>query len=58
MDPFDPAIQSTMVSGWKPLLSLGIFATLGAFFFGALFTAVSKGIKEEGWFKNKKDDGN
>tara|TARA_B100000700_G_C14787004_1_gene734011 strand:- start:602 stop:778 length:177 start_codon:yes stop_codon:yes gene_type:complete len=58
MDPFDPAIQSTMVSGWKPLLSLGIFAALGAFFFGALFTAVSKGIKEEGWFKNKKDDGN
>tara|TARA_Y100001968_G_C19433566_1_gene758367 strand:+ start:2454 stop:2636 length:183 start_codon:yes stop_codon:yes gene_type:complete len=56
MDPFDPALQSTVVFGWKPLLTLGLFAGLGAFFFGALFAAVQRGIKEEGWFGGKKKD--
>ncbi len=55
MDPFDLALQSTAVSSWKPLVTLGLFAGIGAFFFGALVTAVKRGIKEEGWFK-KKDD--
>ncbi len=50
MESFDPAIQTTVVSGWRPLLTLALFAGVGAFFFGALFTAVRKGIKEEGWF--------
>ena len=55
MDPFDPAIQNTSVTGWEPLVTLAILAALGSFFLGALFTAVKKGIKEEGWFKFKKD---
>ena len=51
MDPFDPAFHQTAVTGWQPLLSLGLIACLGSFFFGALFTAVTRGIKEKGWFK-------
>ena len=51
MDSFDPALQSTTVSGWEPLLTLGLFAGVGAFFFGALVTAIRRGMKEEGWFK-------
>jgi len=54
MDPFDPAFQSTSVTGARPLLTLAIFAGIGSFFLGALFTAIRKGIKEEGWFKFKK----
>ena len=60
MDPLDPALQSTAVSGVKPLLTLAILAGVGTFFFGALFTAIRRGIKEEGWFKfnqkNKEQD--
>ena len=51
MDPLDPALQSTAVSGVKPLLTLAIFAGVGSFFLGALVTAIRRGIKEEGWFK-------
>jgi len=51
MDPFDPALQSTAVSGVRPLLTLAIFAGLGSFFLGALVTAIRRGIKENGWFK-------
>ena len=51
MDPLDPALQSTAVSGVKPLLTLAIFAGLGSFFLGALVTAIRRGIKEDGWFK-------
>ena len=60
MDPLDPALQSTAVSGVKPLLTLAIFAGLGSFFFGALVTAIRRGMKENGWFKfnqeKEKDD--
>ena len=51
MDPFDPALQSTAVSGVRPLLTLAIFAGLGSFFLGALVTAIKRGMKENGWFK-------
>ncbi len=51
MDPLDPAIQSTAVSGVKPLLTLMVFAGVGSFFLGALVTSIKKGMKEEGWFK-------
>ena len=51
MDPLDPALQSTAVSGVRPLLTLAIFAGLGSFFLGALFTAIRRGIKEDDWFK-------
>ena len=51
MDPFDPALQSTAVSGVRPLLTLAIFAGLGSFFFGALVTAIRRGMRENGWFK-------
>ena len=51
MDPLDPALQSTAVSGVKPLLTLAIFAGLGSFFLGALVTAVRRGKRENGWFK-------
>ena len=51
MDPFDPALQSTAVSGVRPLLTLAIFAGLGSFFLGALVTAIRRGMKENGWFK-------
>jgi len=51
MDPLDPAIQNTAVSGVKPLLTLVIFAGLGSFFLGALVIAIRRGMKEEGWFK-------
>ena len=51
MDPLDPAIQSTAVSGIRPLLTLVIFAGLGSFFLGALVTAIRRGMKENGWFK-------
>ena len=56
MDPFDPAIQITEASGWRPLLTLGIFACVGSFFFGALFTAVRRGMTEEDWFKSKEKE--
>ena len=51
MDPFDPALQSTAVSGVSPLLTLAIFAGLGSFSLGALVTAIRRGVKENGWFK-------
>jgi len=51
MDPLDHALQSTAVSGVKPLLTLAIFAGLGSFFLGALVTAIRRGMKENGWFK-------
>ena len=54
MDLFDPAIQTTSSYDWQPLLTLGIFAMVGSFFAGALYTAIRRGIKEESWFK--KDD--
>ena len=55
MDPLDPALQSTAVSGVKPLLSLAIFAGVGSFFLGALVTAIRRGMNEEGWFKFNED---
>ena len=51
MDPLDPALQSTAVSGVRPLLTLAILAGLGSFFLGALVTAIRRGMKENGWFK-------
>ena len=51
MDPLDPALQSTALTGVKPLLTLAIFAGIGSFFLGALLTAIKIGIKDEGWFK-------
>ena len=51
MDPLDPALQSTAVTGVRPLLTLAIFAGLGSFFLGALVTAIRRGMKEDGWFK-------
>ena len=60
MDPFDPALQSTAVTGVKPLLTLAIFAGIGSFSLGALVTAIRRGMKEEGWFKinqEKEDQG-
>ena len=55
MDPLDPALQSTAVSGVKPLLTLAIFAGLGSFFLGALVTSIKRGMKEDGWFKFNQD---
>tara|TARA_B100000945_G_scaffold125863_1_gene100162 strand:+ start:984 stop:1157 length:174 start_codon:yes stop_codon:yes gene_type:complete len=55
MEVFDPVFQNTALSGVKPLISFAIFAILGSFFFGALVTAVRRGIKEEGWFNFKKE---
>ena len=55
MDPLDPALQSTAVSGVKPLLTLAIFAGVGSFFLGSLVTAIKRGMKEEGWFKFNKE---
>jgi len=55
MDALDTALQSTAVSGVKPLLTLAIFAGLGSFFLGALVTAIRRGMKEEGWFKFNQD---
>tara|TARA_Y100001968_G_scaffold309641_1_gene329666 strand:- start:413 stop:595 length:183 start_codon:yes stop_codon:yes gene_type:complete len=51
MEPLDPALQSSAVSGIKPLLTLAIFAGVASFFLGALFAAIRRGMKEEGWFK-------
>ena len=51
MDPLDPALQSTAVSGVKPLLTLVILTGLGSFFLGALVTAIRRWMKENGWFK-------
>ena len=51
MNPLDPALQSTAVSGVRPLLTLAIFAGLGSFFLGALVTAIRRGMIENGWFK-------
>ena len=57
MDPLDPALQNTAVTGVKPLLTLAIFGGVGSFFLGALLTAIRRGMKEEGWFEsNKKKD--
>ena len=51
MDPLDPALQNTAVSGVKPLLTLAIFAGVGSFFLGALITSIRRGVKEESWFR-------
>ena len=51
MDPLDPALQNTAVTGVNPLLTLAFFAGVGSFFLGALFTVIRKGMKEEVWFK-------
>ena len=56
MDPFDPALQSTAVSGVRPLLTLAIFAGLGSFFLGALVTAIRRGMEENGWFKFNQEE--
>ena len=56
MDPFDPALQSTAVSGVRPLLTLAIFAGLGSFFLVALVTAIRRGVKENGWFKFNQEE--
>ena len=56
MDPFDPALQSTAVSGVRPLLTLAIFAGLGSFFLGALVTAIRRGMKENSWFKFNQEE--
>ena len=55
MDPLDPALQSTPVSGVKPLLTLAIFAGVGSFFLGALFTSIRRGMREDGWFNFKQE---
>ena len=55
MDPLDPALQNTAVTGVKPLLTLAIFAGVGSFFLGALVTAIRRGINEEGWFNFNKE---
>ena len=56
MDPLDPSVQSTAVTGVKPLLTLAIFAGVGSFFLGALVTAIRRGMKEDGWFKFNKEE--
>ena len=56
MDPLDPALRSTAVSGVRPLLTLAIFAGLGSFFLGALVTAIRRGMKENGWFKFNQEE--
>ena len=56
MDPLEPALQSTAVSGVRPLLTLAIFAGLGSFFLGALVTAIRRGMKENGWFKFNQEE--
>ena len=58
MEVFDPALQNSVLSGVKPLISLAIFTLLGSFFFGALLTAVRRGIKNEGWFDLKQEEDN
>ena len=50
MDPLDPGLQSTSISGVKALLTLVISAGLGSFFLGAIVTAIRRGMKENGWF--------
>ena len=56
MDPLDPALQSTALSGVNPLLTLAIFAGVGSFFLGALVTSIRRGMKEDGWFKFNKEE--
>ena len=56
LDPLDPALQSTALTGVKPVLTLSIFVGVGSFFLGALVTAIKRGIKEKGWFKLKQGE--
>ena len=56
MEVFDPAFQSSVLSDLKPLIPLAIFTLFGSFFFGALLTAVRRGIKDDGWFDLKKEE--
>ncbi len=56
MEPFDPLINSLPVSGWKPLLTLALFASIGAFFFGALVTALLQSKSDQSDFEDKKKD--
>ena len=55
MDPLDPALQSTALSGVKSLLTLVIFAVVSSFFLGAFVTAIRRGINEDGWFGFNQD---
>ena len=45
MDSLDPGLQSTVVTGVLPLLTLAIFDGLGSFFLGARLTAIRRGIR-------------
>ena len=56
MDQFDPLGSDLVLGGWSSLLILGAFVAVGSFFLGALYTAVRRGMKEEGWFKFKKKE--
>lgn len=56
MNDFDSAFQNASNSDGSSLIAIGLFVCVGAFFFGALFTAVRRGIKEEGWFSFKKNE--
>ena len=57
MDPLDPALQSRAVTGVDLLLTMAIFVGVGSFFFGALVTAIRRGMKEDGWFKFNQEKG-
>ena len=57
MEALDLIIQNNASSGVKPLITLAIFSILGSFFIAAFITSVKRGIKEEGWFKFKIENG-
>ncbi len=51
MDPLDPAFQCKVVSRVS-LYSLLLFLSVQYYFFlGALIPAISKEMREKGWFK-------
>ncbi len=56
MDPLDP-LTEIVKSGqaFSPLIILEriLWLMIGAFFLGAISTAIRNGMKEQGWFGNK-----
>jgi len=55
MDALDPLSQ--VAGGNSPSPLLLIMGCIGAFFTGALITSLLRGREEQGWFKQKEDEG-
>ena len=55
MESFDSIFQDYVKSGFCSYLLWSFLPFIGSFFLVSLITSVKRGMKEEGWFKFKKE---